>query len=160
MSDEISKEDEGLDLFGHPVEPIRDRRGRPCFRKDKQNQDFVMSRVADGWAHKRIAEDMGIDEKTLRKHFSRELENGATFMRGVLLDVLVQRVRAGHVPSVRLLAEFMKEAGPVAPRSQRPAEGPKAEPNRPLGKKEAAILDAQNIPDDYGDIFDRLNGRH
>lgn len=160
MAEQNSEQAEGVDLFGHPVEPIRDRRGRPCFRKDKQNQDFVASRVADGWTHKRIAEDMGVDEKTLRKHFSRELENGAVFMRGVLLDVLVQRVRAGHVPSVRLLAEFMKDAGPQAPRSQRPAEGPKEDANRPRGKKEAAVLDAQKIPDDYGDIFDRLKGRH
>src|SRR5690606_35535164 len=83
-------------------------------------QDFVIARSADGWTHARIAEDMGIDEKTLRKYFSRELESGPTFLRGVMLDVLLKKVREGHVPSIRLLAEWHKDAAPAAPRNRRP----------------------------------------
>jgi len=139
------------DLFGQPLAPLRDRRGRKSFKKDKENQDFVMVRRAAGWAHKRIAEDMGIDEKTLRKHFSRELEMGATFVDGLMLDVLMRKVR-----------ERILDAGPAAPRKPvQPDDQDDDDDDKPapLGKKEQARLDAQDVPDNYGDIFDRLRGR-
>lgn len=168
---EISSEAKMFDLFGKEVEPIRDRRGRPSFKKDKANQDFVMVRVAAGWTHKRIAEDMGIDEKTLRKHFSRELEMGAVFVDGLILDVLMKRVRDGHTPSIKELRARLQEAGPQAPRN-RPGQGKDdaeddsdedddvAETAAPVGKKEQRLQDAQMIPEDYGDIFERMNRRH
>ncbi|WP_280773202.1 hypothetical protein [Rhizobium sp. SG_E_25_P2] len=168
---EISSEAKIFDLFGKEVEPIRDRRGRPSFKKDKANQDFVMVRVAAGWTHKRISEDMGIDEKTLRKHFSRELEMGAVFVDGLILDVLMKRVRDGHTPSIKELRARLQEAGPQAPRN-RPGHGKNeaddeseedadvAEVAAPVGKKEQRIQDAQMIPEDYGDIFERMNRRH
>ncbi|WP_347139445.1 hypothetical protein [Paracoccus sp. SSK6] len=165
MESKNSGDGQEVDLFGQPLLPIRDRRGRPCFRKDKENQDFVMVRVAAGWAQKRIAEDMGIDEKTLRKHFSRELEMGATFIEGVMLDVLIRKVREGHTPSVRQLREQLKDAGTKAPRNRPNQDDDSDEdddqvPDLPLGKKEQAVLEAQKVPDNYGDIFDRLKGRH
>lgn len=154
----------GVDLFGQTVEPIRDRRGRKSFKKDKQNQDFVAARVADGWSQKRIAEDMGIDEKTLRKYFSRELEFGATFVRGMLLDVLMRKAREGHTASIRLLAEWQRDAGPIAPRKPKADEDQDDDeadnPAKPLGKKEQARVDAQDVPDEYGDIFQRMRARH
>lgn len=153
-----------IDLFGQPVDPIRDRRGRPSYKKDKANQDFVMVRAAAGWTHRRIAEDMGIDEKTLRKHFSRELEHGAVFVDGLMLDVLMRRVREGHAPSIRQLRERLTEAGPQAPRSGKsaPSDNDEAEEEKaaPLGKKEQRLQDAQVIPEDYGDIFAKLNRKH
>lgn len=164
MKDENSPPEQGVDLFGQPSLPIRDRRGRKSFKKDKQNQDFVCARIADGWSQNRIAEDMGIDEKTLRKYFSRELEFGATFIRGMLLDVLMKKAREGHTPSIRLLAEWQKDAGPTAPRSQRPdaedRDGEDEATARPLGKKEQEQIDAQDVPANYGDIFSRLRSRH
>ena len=150
------------DLFGQPLAPLRDRRGRKSFKKDKENQDFVMVRRAAGWAHKRIAEDMGIDEKTLRKHFSRELEMGATFVDGLMLDVLMRKVREGHTPSIKQLRERILDAGPAAPRKPvQPDDQDDDDDDKPapLGKKEQARLDAQDVPDNYGDIFDRLRGR-
>lgn len=96
-------------MFGNPSLPIRDRRGRPSFAKTKENQDFVAVRIAAGWSQKRIAENMGIDEKTLRKYFSRELELGAVFIEGVILDVLLRRTREGHAPSIRQLREVYSD---------------------------------------------------
>lgn len=150
------------DLFGDPLVPLRDRRGRKSFKKDKQNQDFVMVRVAAGWSQKRIAENMGIDEKTLRKYFSRELELGATLVDGVLLDVLMRKVREGHTPSIRQLHERLKDAIPAAPRRQPRPDEELADEDAPaprLGKKELERAAAQDVPDNYGDIFDRLKGR-
>ncbi|WP_411838584.1 hypothetical protein [Paracoccus sp. ME4] len=167
MTTENSAPTGEVDLFGQPILPLRDRRGRPSFAKTKENQDFVMVRVAAGWAQTRIAEDMGIDEKTLRKYFSRELEMGATFVDGVMLDVLMRKVREGHTPSIRQLHERLREAGPAAPRrGARPTDADQAGDDdddaasaAPLGKKDQARLEAQRVPDNYGDIFDRLKGR-
>jgi hypothetical protein len=163
VADENSDSIVEYDMFGQRIVAIRDRRGRPSFKKDKENQDFVMVRVAAGWTHKRIAEDMGIDEKTLRKHFSRELENGAVFIDGLMLDVLIKKVREGHTPSIRQLRERLAEAGPQAPRNKPAAESDEDEPEEKspvLGKKEQRLQDAQVIPDDYGDIFAKLGRRH
>lgn len=107
MEDDFSEGGAVLDMFGNPSHPIRDRRGRPSFKKDKENQDFVAVRIAAGWTQRRIAENMGIDEKTLRKHFSRELELGAIFVEGVILDVLMRQTREGHAPSIRQLRETL-----------------------------------------------------
>lgn len=120
-----------------------------------------MVRIAAGWSQKRIAEDMGIDEKTLRKYFSRELEFGATFVDGVMLDVLMRKVREGHTPSIRQLHDRLKDAAPTAPRRPSQAddgdEDPAPAPR--LGKKDLERAAAQEVPDNYGDIFDRLRNR-
>jgi AraC-like DNA-binding protein len=163
VSDENSEPVPQVDLFGQPILPIRDRRGRPSFKKDKTNQDFVAVRVAAGWTQKAIADDMGIDEKTLRKHFSRELEVGRLSIEGLMLDVLLKLVREGKTAAVGRLHEMMKAAGPQAPRSRGASldEDDDTEDDRPVkvGKKEQAQRDAQDIPPDYGDIFARMQ-RH
>ena len=109
-----------------------------------------------------IAEDMGVDPKTLRKHFSRELSSGRVFMVGEMLDILHRRAREGHVPSVKALLDRYEDAGPVAPRKRSVVEDDDDAPadDKPLGKKEQAVLEAQKVPDNYGDIFSRLKGRH
>ncbi|MDI3335876.1 hypothetical protein QKW60_05625 [Defluviimonas aestuarii] len=107
-----------------------------------------------------IAKDMGIDSDTLRKHFSAELEFGRVKTEGMMLDVLMQRAREGHVPSVRELRDRIERAAPKAPRRQKDGgvgEGP--DDKKPLGKKQAALEAARQVPGDYGDIFDRRRGR-
>ncbi len=162
MDHENSEAGQGVDLFGEPLLPIRDRRGRRSYAVSKENQRFVASRAADGWTHEMIAEDMGVDPKTLRKHFSRELSSGRVFMVGEMLDILHRRAREGHVPSVKALLDRYEDAGPVAPRKRSVVEDDDDAPadDKPLGKKEQAVLEAQKVPDNYGDIFSRLKGRH
>lgn len=150
-----SGEGAAVDLFGHPVEAIRDRRGRPSYAKTKENQQFVAARAAAGWSHARIAADMGIDDDTLRKHFSGELQNGRVYIEGMMIDVLTQRMREGHVPSIRLLKELMDPHPERAPKGSnaRPAKAPV------LGKKEQQAKDAARPPEGWGDLLDdvRLN---
>lgn len=138
----------GVDLFGHTVEPIRDRRGRPSYAKTKENQQFVAARAAAGWSHARIAADMGIDDDTLRKHFSGELQNGRIYIEGMMIDVLTQKMREGHVPSMRLLKEMMEVQPERAPK---PGDKPKAEP--PIGKKKQAAMEAKAPPDGWGSLL-------
>ena len=149
MKDEFSPEALEVDLFGQVIEPIRDRRGRPAFAKSKENQDFVAVRAANGWSHKRIAEALGCDDDTLRKHFSGELNKGRLIVEGMILDVLMRKIREGHTPSIRLMQERMKDSAPAAPRAAATDEKEKA---APLGKKEKRILEAGKVPDDWGDI--------
>ena len=150
------------DLFGRPVEPLRDRRGRPSFAKTPENQDFVAVRAAAGWAQAAIADAIGCDEKTLRKHFSRELSAGRLIVEGMALDVLMKKLREGHGPSIRLLLERMDETTAAdRKRARRPAEedeegDDEAAPRRStLGKKEIADREAQLIPDDWAEAIDR-----
>ncbi|MCR9134745.1 MAG: hypothetical protein NXI27_02020 [Alphaproteobacteria bacterium] len=98
-SDSLTAPD--LDLFGQPIRPIKDRRGRPSYGKVAENQQTVAVLRARGWTHERIARYLGYDEKTLRKHFSRELPAGADIVEGQCLEVLFTRMRQGHTPSAK-----------------------------------------------------------
>lgn len=137
-----------VDLFGRPIEPIRDRRGRPSFAKTKENQEFVSVRAAAGWSHERIAADMGISDDTLRKYFSGELQNGRLYVEGMMLDVLMQRSREGHVPSIRLLKETI---------DPHPERAPKAKDDKAkaaaMGKKEATAAAAKEPPRGWGELL-------
>lgn len=155
MDSENSGDTPGTDLFGNPILPLRDRRGRPSFKKDKENQDFVAVRAAAGWSQAMIAQALGCDEKTLRKYFSRELSGGQLIVEGMCLDVLLRKVREGHAPSIRQLQERMdRVAAPPPP----PKPGDQDKPEAPLGKKEQRLRDAETPADGYGDLYNRIHG--
>lgn len=149
-----------VDLFGNPMQPIRDRRGRPCFRKDKENQEFVAVRAAAGWSQDMIAEALGCDPKTLRKNFSRELQAGHLIIEGMMLDVLMRRVREGHTPSVRQLQERLDRVAPPAPKgrgAETKTDSPdSAAKSQPVGKKELRLDAAKKPSDDYGTLYNRI----
>lgn len=135
MKPEISEKEPDKDLFGHPVIELRDRRGRPSYKVTLENQQFVAVRAAAGWTQDAIADDMGIDPKTLRKNFSRELHGGALMIEGQLLDVLSQKARQGHVPSAKALADLVDKG-----QRRQAARQFKDEPQEvegEVGKKEA-----------------------
>lgn len=139
-----------VDLFGQPVLPIRERRGRPSFAKTVENQRAVELRAAAGWSAEAIAADIGCHVDTLRKHFSGELQNAALKIEGEMLDILYQRARQGHVPSVRELRDQVKTVAPRKPVEKDAAKAPA------LGKKAQRLRDAAERPAEYGDILDRL----
>ncbi|MEN9062857.1 MULTISPECIES: hypothetical protein [Ponticoccus] len=156
MSDENSPGLEERDLFGNPILPLRDRRGRPSFAKTPENQDFVAVRAAANWSHKAIAEAIGCDEKTLRKHFSRELHGGALILEGLCLDVLMRKVREGHTPSIRALQDRLDRTAPPAPQTPK---GDEANEGTPRGKKEQRLADAAKPAAGYGELYDRIRGK-
>lgn len=158
MADENQGGEPDLDLFGQPMTPLRDRRGRKSFKKDKENQDFVAVRAASGWSQARIAEALGCDEKTLRKYFSRELSGGAMIVEGMCLDVMLRRVREGHMPSVRMMLDRLEGAArPPAP--SQPAAEDELEDAKPLGKKEQKLAEAAQPVAGYGDLYARLDAK-
>lgn len=143
MSSENSDAAFDLDMFGKPIEPLRDRRGRPSYKKTPENQQFVALRAAAGWTQDAIAADMGIDAKTLRKNFSRELQQGALMIEGQNLDVLSQRAREGNVSAIKELQGVIERGvRRAAKRKFEDDPAPAPETTAPMGKKEAARRDA------------------
>ncbi len=139
VSDDFSGKDVELDLFGKPIEPIKDRRGRPSFGKSKENQELVCLLRAAGWTQARIAAYLQCDEKTLRKNFSRELQDGADQIEGMALEVTLKKMKSGNSVAISRIFDIIEKQGAPAvpiPRS------PEKTPDEKLGKKEAADRDA------------------
>ena len=141
-----------LDMFGHPVEPIKDRRGRPTYAKSKENQELVTVLRCANWSHERIARYIGCDEKTLRKHFSRELEAGADIVEAEALMVTYRRMRQGNSVATGRILELADKTQIASPQRKAP---PKQEKAPKLGKKEQLEVDAlhghQN--NDWGNLL-------
>lgn len=140
MSDENSPGALDRDLFGAPVSQIRDRWGRPSFKKTPENQRDVATLRAAGWSHTRIARFIGCDAKTLRKNFSRELEAGADLIEGQALQVLVAQMRQGKLSAVKAVLALVGAGHAAVP------EATVAEADKPerLGKKETLERAAQH----------------
>jgi hypothetical protein len=143
---EIEADRVDLDLFGQPMTAIRDPRGRPCFAKSKENQMLVMTLRARNWTHGQIASFMGCDEKTLRKHFSRELEHGALFMEGIAMQALVRKMQEGHVGATKEVLSITRPS--VAPMTTAKPRVP-----QPVGKKALAGEEARQPPPSWGDLL-------
>lgn len=144
MDQENRTDGDVVDLFGNPVEALRDPRGRPKFRKSAENQRLVISLRGAGFSHDEVAAFMGCDPKTLRKHFSRELDHGAKFLEGMAVQVLVEKMMAGNTSAAIKVREMARLQ---APSPKRPA------PTSKLGKKESALKDAHAVPDVWGNLL-------
>lgn len=94
-----------------------------------------------------IAGLAGLDEKTLRKYYSRELERAADMVEALLDEAIFeQAVVHGRVGAQRLLKEQLargKAAVPIISSPSRRKPAPAAKPAAaPLGKKAQADADA------------------
>lgn len=155
MSDEISDGGSAaapdVDLFGAPVTAIRERWGRPSFSKTRENQELVCLLRASGWTQERIARYLGCDEKTLRKHFSRELSEGSDRIEGMALEVLLKKMRSGDRLSATKLLELIDEKGNPAP-----PIAPSPPKEKPVGKKAQLEAEARtgHTSTGWGDILE------
>ncbi|MBD9571743.1 hypothetical protein [Ensifer sp. ENS08] len=141
-----------LDLFGKPIAPIKDRRGRPSYAKVAENQELVTVLRCAGWNHERIARYIGCDEKTLRKHFSRELDAGADIVEAEALMVTYKRMRQGNSVATGRILDLADKAQLAAPQRRQPAKDPKPEK---LGKKAQLDEDAKtgHQNSDWGNLL-------
>jgi len=139
VADDFSGKDVEYDLFGKPIMPIKDRRGRPSFAKNNENQELVCLLRAAGWTQARIAGYLGCDEKTLRKNFSRELQDGADQIEGMALEVTLKKMKSGNSVAISRIFDIIEKQGaPAVPIPRTPEKTP----DEKLGKKEAADRDA------------------
>jgi lambda repressor-like predicted transcriptional regulator len=145
----ISSEIE-VDLFGAPMSQIRERWGRPSYKKTKENQQFVALLRAAGHSQKAIARAIGCSEETLRNNFSRELDHGVRMIEAEALQVLAAKMRAGNVSAAEKIIKLVREKGDPAPP---PPPAHMAAPRAPrLGKKEQLDLDAKSPPGHWGNL--------
>ena len=110
-------------------------RGRPPYEATDKDRRIV--EMMAGWAIRedRIANVIGIDPKTLRKHYRRELDVGHSRLEAQLAQNLL-RIAQGHDRQALIATIFALRARfgwmEAAPPPKEPA----------LGKKETAALEA------------------
>jgi hypothetical protein len=138
------------DLFGDPIQPGKDGRGRPEHSWSRENSNKVLIAFACGLSVKDAATAIGVSVPTLRKHYSSEVgKRGAARLRMKLTQLgrLNNAATAGNVAAEKeLLKRLDKEA--IADLSKRVAErGTNGSPARTpkLGKKAAAKAAAAEV---------------
>ncbi len=142
----------GLDLFGQPVLPPQEGRGRPEHRWCLESSNRVLLAFARGLSQAEAAALIGIDAKTLRKHYSRECAMRATAALRLemrQLERLNKQAEAGNVGAERALADRIEklrmrdQAKKVGARDRR-----KAEPvvGKKVARKMAARVAAAATP--------------
>jgi predicted transcriptional regulator len=135
---------EGVDLFGEPLSPWKDPRGRKRHKRSMQVAETVAVLRATGQSAERIAALVGLSEPTLRKYYFRELDQGASLAQGVLDAAMWAKAKTGVAAAARYMRERF-EAGEVAvpvARQRRSEIEDKPEKTEKLGKKAAAEAEA------------------
>lgn len=141
-----------LDLLGDPwVEP-RSNRGRRPIRWNAQVAEKIAFLVAAGSTQADIAARFNVDVKTLRKNYSRELKQGRTLARQVLIEAAAEKALAGSAAHARIVLQEMKR-GDVAAFEEEIGRAPRKAKAQKLGKKESAQIAAQTAGQDseWGD---------
>lgn len=173
MADDFEADRPETDLLGDPVGMATAHIGRGEFQVTEENQEVVTVLAASGWTQERIARRIGCDPKTLRKHFSRELELAADTAEAEALLAIHRKARGGNVAAaskVLALAAESRAAVPMgrgAPASDAGTDagtaggrdagtdGGTVEPasGARLGKKAQLEQDAQNPSDTWARLL-------
>lgn len=132
-----------FDLFGHPLPRNLGRAGRNEHVATAENIDKVRALLLAGWRGDAIAQELGISEPTLRKHYFRTIDAAR---RQALAEsrakVMVQLAGAAGTGNVSAMKELLRVIGEqemslglvMRPEPDAPAPRP--------GKKEQAQSDS------------------
>lgn len=74
--------------------------GRPRYKPTPADRNTVLSMAAQGFRHEEIAMclgDHGIDDKTMRRHFRRELDTAATMANATIGGVVFNKAKTGDL---------------------------------------------------------------
>ncbi len=139
--------DQERDLWGDPVLPAEERRGRPKHLVTDETRFRVACLAMFRKTEREIAEAMGISGPTLRKYYRRELEGALAQMRAKLLVELCRKAYAGDGSAMKLAFKELEKSDMLeARRLFDGAEPPVAKGPR-RGKKEEAAEAAENAGD-------------
>jgi hypothetical protein len=69
--------------------------GRPTYKPTDDDRAIVNVMAAGGFRHERIAARLGMDDKTLRKHFRRELDIAMDMATAHAVSKLFEAVKDG-----------------------------------------------------------------
>jgi len=118
--------------------------GRPEHERTEALAKRVMVRAAAQWKVSLIAEDVGVSEPTLRKHYAEELSKGWTMLQGYLLDLLMEQAAKGKTAAIRMVNEGTLQTAGVRPKATKAKreEQPREVKAAALGKKESRALGA------------------
>jgi len=125
-------------------------RGRPRYSPTDEERLKVRVMRMDGQSKEMIATVLGINDRTLEKHFQQELDEGAATLRSEIMTKLASEALDGKVAAARQL-EVMTKSG-QAKQAEREFTQPTA-PQKPLGKKEQAHVEAKTagVDSEWGD---------
>ena len=76
------------------------KRGRPAFEPTPMQRETVKVMVAGGIQQPAIAGVLGISEPTLRRHFRKEIANGAAEVALLVVAAHLKRIRAGDMRAI------------------------------------------------------------
>jgi hypothetical protein len=115
------------------------RRGRPEFVPTEEQRDDVIRRVASGHTHVDIAMLMGITTPTLRKHFAKELRNGAVILADEMERLELTLAREGKIRAVRNVHDRARRVADPEGAGTATAAPAGAQKKRYVGKKEMRV---------------------
>lgn len=113
--------------------------GRPEYRPTLKDRETVEQMKFCGEADAVIARSLGIDVRTMQKHFAEELENGHANRRREVIGYLFEAAAAKNVAAIKKLEEMGRAAGAAASLKER-----EAKPAR-IGKKEERQRAAEGV---------------
>jgi len=76
-------------------------RGQPPHKPTDKSRQMVQVLKANGNPHKVIAMVIGVDEKTLMKHYRHELDNGFEQVKSMVGAALVKASLGGNIGAIR-----------------------------------------------------------
>lgn len=122
-----------------PQQPADGAGGRPPYRPTLKDRIAVEQMKFCGEPDAVIARALGIDVRTMQKHFAEELENGHANRRREVIGYLFEAAEGKNVAAIKKLEEM----GRVASAADKIKDREK--PAAKLGKKEERRLAAENV---------------
>ncbi|WP_017978561.1 hypothetical protein [Sphingomonas melonis] len=130
----------GVDLFGDPIRPRHEGRGRPEHVWTLENSNKVLLAFARRCSEKEAATAIGVSVPTFRKHYFAERaqrEAAALRFEMVQLARLNESAKNGSVAAEKELGRRLEKAA-LKQLSDSVIERRQAKRTAPIGKKEAA----------------------
>lgn len=140
-----------VDLFGDPVQPDRDARGRPEHSWSLENSNKVLIAFARGLSVKEAATAVGVSVPTLRKHYFSEVakrDAARVRMEITQLSRLNSAAAGGNVAAEKELFKRLDKAA-LADLAKRVANPAQQQAAPVVGKKEAAKEAAKGVTGKY-----------
>ncbi|MBB3297883.1 MULTISPECIES: hypothetical protein [unclassified Rhizobium] len=140
--------EQDLDLFGNPYERGRSE-GRPSHVPSEESIINVMVLVAAGQTNKEVAGTLGLDVKTLRKHYDHLLKQRNVMLARLRTKLRTAQIQQGLAGSAAALSGALKMLDAVsAEKASRELQSRAANKPAPKGyvsKKEQRLDNARAI---------------
>lgn len=134
----MAEEFSGVDLFGDPILPRHEGRGRPEHVWTLENSNKVLLAFARGLSVKEAAIAIGISAPTLRKVYFAEVAKRAQAQLRMEMTQLARLNKAADEGNTAAEKELLKQLEKMRQRDQvrAMAPAPTVKPSSPKGKKE------------------------